>query len=130
MSANVYAYFEEGVRENRDESNNYLYVCKLCKEKGINRIIKSVTTSNLIAHLKTEIHHKEYLAFEAKQNECTSPRTPKSKKMRLQFSESPLRNSVTHSPKYAYNSIKHKERYFFVSLTYVYSLISLFNFNN
>ena len=31
MSANVYAYFKEGVRENRDESNNYLYVCKLCK---------------------------------------------------------------------------------------------------
>ena len=107
MSAHIYSYFEDGCK---DEGNIYTYICKLCKAKGINKIIKGATTSNLIAHLRTEFHFKEYLVFEAKQNENASPRTPKSKKRRLELCDSPLSSSITQSPKYVYNSIKHKER--------------------
>ena len=110
--SSIYTYFEDGIK---DENNTYTYVCKLCKEKGIHRVIKGVTTSNLIAHIKTEIHQREYLKFEAKQTEC---RTPKSKKIKLEFG-SPLSSCISQSPKYPLNSSKYKERYHFNSLEYL-----------
>ena len=117
MSALIYKYFEES-------DNKQTYVCKLCKKAGINKTIKSNTTSNLLSHLQTKYHEKEYAIYldqVVKQKENDSQfSTPRSTKKRKLF-DSPLTNiskstdicingSKTNSPKYNYNSFRQRER--------------------
>ena len=112
--APIYSFYEEGQKIAGDDKN-HLFVCKLCKAKGIDKKIKAATTSNLISHLQTETHNKEYVKYETALKEdraCSTP--PKIKRMRLEngyIALSPLTNSIiSSSPKYSQNSIKQKER--------------------
>ena len=104
MATLIYEYYEDGQPIEGDKAN-FTYICKLCKAKGINKIIKSATTSNLITHLKTKDHLNEYLGFEKKQTELTPTRASK----RLRY-ESPISSVFIQSPKYSFNSGKQRER--------------------
>ncbi len=52
-SAHIYSFYEEGKAIEGDKKNR-MFVCKLCKAKGIDKRIKGATTSNFISHLQTE----------------------------------------------------------------------------
>jgi hypothetical protein len=111
------------------------YACKLCKSKGVVKVIKSGTTSNLIAHLQTVAHEKEYKIYLERESKIknTQSHTPKrtTKTMLLENhdeSRSPLAtcfaNNIIRSPKYTINSNKQRERYFYKHI--IKSMILLF----
>ena len=112
----IYSYYEDGVTVEGDDANR-TYVYKLCKAKGINKFIRAPTTSNLISHLKTDIHQKEYIEFEKKKEPSTPHQAIKRRRLEINDSpksftsmHSPISSSITQSPKYSNSSIKQKER--------------------
>ena len=59
MLALIYEYFEENTKKDSTKQ----YVCKLCKTLGVFKSYKSASTSNLISHLQSNIHAKEYVLY-------------------------------------------------------------------
>jgi hypothetical protein len=124
----IYEYYEDGVAIEGVSANTRLsYTCKLCKSKGVVKVIKSGTTSNLIAHLQTVAHEKEYKIYLERESKIkdTQSQTPKrpTKRMLLEKqdeSRSPLAtcfaNNIISSPKYTINSNKQRERYFYIHI--------------
>ena len=136
MSTLIYTYFEEAVIDPLIK-NKKSYVCKLCKAKGIDRAIKIVgtTNSNLVTHMQTSKHEKEYEEYQMakeleKLNKQNTPKrgikrlfesiglTPEYNTPLKNFQNINISNSITQSPKYAFNSVKQKERYLYAYIIF------------
>jgi hypothetical protein len=61
MSSLKHNYYEAGVVVEKDKSKRS-YLWKLCNAKKITKYIRctNTTTSNLISHLQSQLHAKEY----------------------------------------------------------------------
>lgn len=128
MSALIYEYYENGsVIQGISADVRLSYTCKLCKSNGVYKVIKSGTTSNLIAHLATRAHENEYKIYLEKQKEKeakiikSQAITPERPIKRMLFEKAdetrtPINtcfaNNINYSPKYTNNSIKQRERFF------------------
>ena len=125
MSSLIHSYYESGVQD-QDDKTKRLYICKLCKIKGVHKQIKctNTTTSNLITHLQCQMHVKEYEEYldkiKQKENENITPSKRAVKRLRYEspaeynnspYNQSQITSSILCSPKYSNSSVKQKERY-------------------